>query len=152
MALTGVRTRGRDRLGAGGYSIQVEGLAALQRALRRTGTGTDRLVKTRLRQLANRVRDRARASVEHKTGRSGDQPPLAGSLKTSVTQKGASVYSDALHAGVQERGGRVGHGAVIPRASASAYMTKALAKSQADTEKELLAIGSSIEREFARGK
>lgn len=95
---------------------------------------------------------KARANVQHKTGRHGgpDVPKLAGSIRIGQTTSALSVYSNAPHARVQDEGGRVGHGAVITRASASAYMTKAVQQSQGDVEKALGGLGDDIANEFER--
>lgn len=139
--------------GAWRGAIRVEGLAETQRAFRRIGGDLPKATRKALREIAKPVRDKAKANVQHKTGRHGgpDVPKLAGSIRIGATQSVLSVYSDAPHARVQDEGGRVGHGAIITRASASAYMTKAVQESQKDTEKALNDLGERIESQFRRG-
>jgi hypothetical protein len=134
-----------------GLALAVQGLAPLQRALKRSAGDVDKFTKRELKDIGNAVRDRARAKVQHKTGRHGESGiRLAPSIKTSVTQRGVSVYSNAPHAAVQDRGGRVGHGAIIQRARASAYMTKAVKDSRGTVEESLVQLGSKIEQEYER--
>lgn len=101
-----------------------------------------------LREIAEPVRARARANVKHKTGRRGAGSPLEPSIRIGVTARAVSVYSNKPHAAVQDLGGRVGQGALITRASASAYMTKAVQESGADVETSLEHLGERIAYKF----
>ncbi|MDP2712096.1 MAG: hypothetical protein Q8O56_12845 [Solirubrobacteraceae bacterium] len=109
-------------------TLVVRGLRPLQASMRRADRDALRDLRRDLRELGNSVRDGARsnAPVGPRPKRSAT-PPLAGSLRVSVTDKGVSVYSNAAHAYVQDRGGRVGRGAIITRARASGYLSRAVA-------------------------
>lgn len=135
-----------------GSAVHVEGLTSLLRALRRAETGADRELKGRLRKMAEPIRDRARANVEHKTGRHGDPdlPPLADTIKIGVTQKAVSVYSASPYSARQDRGGYGNHGSLITRANASAYMTRAVEQGQANIADEVENLWEDMEIEIAR--
>ena len=108
-------------------------------------------LRAELKAVAEPVRAKAKANVQHKTGRHGqERTRLADTIKVSATQRAVSVYSSSPYAAVQDVGGRVGHGALISRASASHYMTKAVQDSQHDTEAALDRLGQTIERKYGR--
>lgn len=119
-------------------SVRVKGLRELQSSLRKAEGDTDKMLKRDLRKLGNTVKDDAKANapVGPRPKRS-NTPPLAGSLRVSVTNRGVSIFSAAAHAYVQDRGGKVGRGAVIPRSSASGYLTKAAAQNRVRIDTEL---------------
>ena len=129
-------------------AVIVRGLAPLQRAFRKTEGDLAPDLRKRLTELAKPVRDKAQANIQHKTGRHSKDGPLR--VKIGVAQRGVSVYSNEPYARIQDQGGRVGHGAVITRASASQYMTKAVREARADTEAALQQIGQDIENEYGR--
>lgn len=124
-------------------------LPELREALRRlAGPDVNRLMKAELRAIANEVRNQARAGVSNRSGRGkGD---LARSIRASVTQRGASVYSGLPYARVQDEGGRVGHGAILKRADVSQYMTRATRNSQATVSRRLQGLLDAITSEFER--
>lgn len=134
-------------------AVRVQGLPELQRAFRRIGGDLPKATRKTLRAIAKPVQEKAKANVQHKTGRHGGAsvPHLASSIRIGVTSRSVSVYSNAPHALVQDQGGRVGHGAVITRASASAYMTKAVQESQPEVENALGNLGDDIARTFEGG-
>ncbi len=119
-------------------SVRVKGLRELQSSMRKAGGEAARDLKRDLRTLGKTVLADAKsnAPVGPRPKRSSTKP-LAASLRISVNQRGVSVYSNAEHAYVQDRGGRVGKGAVITRASASGYMTKAVADARPRVNREL---------------
>lgn len=131
-------------------SVEVRGLKEVQRAFRRIGGDLPRITRKALRDIAEPVRVLARANIEHKTGRHGDPnlPPLERSIRIGARAAALSVYSNQVYAGIQERGGRVGHGAIVHRARASAYMSKAVIESRPATIRALEQLGDTIEREF----
>lgn len=144
--------RSRKKGARGDYALAVEGLGDLRRALKRVDAEADKAVRRELKEIGDAVRDRAARNVEHKTGRHNPgQKHLEHTLKTSVTRNAVTVFSNAPHAGVQDRGGRVGHGAIIHRARASGYMTKAVSQSKRDTEAALGDIGRRLEADFKKG-
>ena len=106
--------------------------------MRKAGQGADKELKKRLRGLGKTVLVAAKsnAPVGPRPKRSST-PPLAGSLRVSVSSVGVSIYSNAAHAYVQDRGGKVGRGAIIQRGNASGYMTKAVATNSARINQEL---------------
>lgn len=108
--------------------------------------------------VAGDVRSTARSYVTHKTGRHGgaNVPHLAPSIRASVTAYGASVYSDAPQAIVQDSGGRVGrktpghpHGVtILQRANVSHYMTEAVREAQPYVTRRLEMLLDELERGF----
>ena len=127
-------------------AIRVQGLAETQRAFRRIGGDLPKATRKALRAIAKPVQEKAKANIQHKTGRHSKDGPLT--VRIGVTSNSVSVYSNTVYALIQDQGGRVGHGAIITRASASAYMTKAVQESQADVEQALGGLGDDIAREF----
>lgn len=142
---------------AGGFksgedAIIVSGIPELRRALKAAGDGADKRLRADLKQIGEGVLKvaKANAPVGPRPKRSSTRP-LRESLRIAVNAKGVSVYSNELHAAVQDVGGRVGNGAIVPRARASHYMTKAVKDSAADTTKALERLLDSLERDFASG-
>ena len=91
-------------------TLVVKGWQPLQASLKKAAGDTDKRLRVELRTLAKGVLVDARTHAP--TGprpKTADTPPLAGSLKVTVTNAGVSVYSNAKHAYVQDRGGKVGH-------------------------------------------
>jgi HK97 gp10 family phage protein len=129
-----------------GLSVQVRGLAELQRTFKRIGGDLPRNTRKALKEIADPIRAKAQANIQHKTGRHSKDGPLK--VRISTTQKGVSVYSNEVYARIQDQGGRVGHGAIITRASASRYMTKAVQQSKGDVERALNDLGNRIANEF----
>jgi hypothetical protein len=133
-------------------AIAIRGLKELQAALKRSDEVAAKALRTELRGIADTVRDKARGNVTHKTGRHGgaDVPRLGPSIKTSVTNTGASIYSKAPHAIVQDTGGQVGRGksTLLKRASVSRYMTKAVAESEGDVERAMDRVLDDIGKDF----
>lgn len=136
--------------GAWRGGVQVKGLRELQRAFRRIGGDLPKATDRALREIASPVRALAISNIEHKTGRHGDPklPHLAETIRIGRSAKALSVYSNLIYSRIQDEGGRVGHGAIITRASASAYMTKAEQESRPAVEAALGHLGDRIEREF----
>ncbi len=145
-------------------AIQVRGYKELSKALERVGGqeranfGVSYELKNRLRTIGEKVAKAAPQYVTHKTGRHGDPavPRLEDSVRVSVTQKAAAVYSTAIHGGVQNvgggphAGGWAGRGPHVRRADASRWMIKAVASQRAETEKELDGLVDWVVRELER--
>lgn len=126
-----------------GDAVVLEGFAQLQAALKRIEDGTYPELRERLRAIGEHVKARAEGNITHRTGRHGAEGPRLGqSLKVSVTQRSASVYSTAVHGGAQNVGAwtRDGRGPHISRANASHYMDKAVKSEQAFVEQETEAL------------
>lgn len=131
-------------------TIEVKGLKPLQSSLRKAEG--DKRFKKSLRELGKSVLTDARANAPvGPRPKSSKTPALAGSLKVSVTAKGVSVYSNAAHAYVQDRGGKLGKGAILPRASASGYLTKAVNSNQARVRIEVNKLLAKLERDLTKG-
>lgn len=142
--LTGPRVQGD-------FAVSVRGLTELQRALKRSDTFVSKRLRKELSDTAKDVRDTARSGVPHKTGRHGGSGiRLAPSIKSSATTKGASVYSDAPHAIVQDVGGRVGrnHATILSRASVSHYMTEAVEEAKPYVMKRMEGLLDDLARNF----
>lgn len=147
MAHNGV-SRAPETFGAAG----VKGLVELQRALRRVEGDAGKDLKRRLRVIAVGVQGRARGNVSHKTGRHGEGPTIGQSLRVSVTQRGASLYTTAPHGFVQDRGGQVGRNraTLLRRDSVSQYMTRAVVSEQAHVRGQLAEMLDDFGREFEK--
>lgn len=137
------------RVKVGGLAVRTEGLTELRRAFRRISGDLDKDTREALRRIARPIRDDAQGNVQHKTGRHGQDGPIR--VKVGVTQRSVSIYANAPHAAVQDFGGRVGHGAIITRASASHYMTKAVREGRDTIERGMDSLGDEIGRKFSRG-
>src|SRR4051794_20277371 len=76
-------------------AVVVRGLTETRRALKRTEATIDTELRGELRTIAREVADKGKANISHRTGRHGDPrlPHLDRTLRVSVTQKQASVYS-----------------------------------------------------------
>lgn len=113
-------------------ALIVRGLQPLQSSLKKAEGDIGPKLKLGMKTLGRGVLHDAQsnAPVGPRPKRSKSSA-LAGSLKVSVTTSGVSIYSNAPHAYVQDRGGKVGGGAIVPRASASGYMTKAVSMNRA---------------------
>lgn len=135
-----------------GRALVVEGLVPLQKALKRAEGNADKHLQRKLREAAKPVLESARSYAP--TGprpKRAKSPILKSSLRISVTQRGVSVYSNAPHAYVQDRGGRVGrYGQVIRRASASGYMTRAVNVNRSGTRERLESVLESLSDDFAK--
>lgn len=132
-------------------AVNVRGLTELQRALRRAEGTTGKELRKGLREIAKGIQKDARGNITHKTGRHG-KVRLSGSIRTSVTTKGASVFSNAPHALVQDVGGQVGRNraALLQRASVSQYMLKATRGAGPRIERELENLLDKLGRDLDR--
>lgn len=132
--------------------LAVSGLSELQRALKRVESEVGKDLKAGLRAIGKGVASDAARNVQNKTGRHGKGPRLGPSINTSVSAVGASIYSNAPHSIVQDVGGRVGRGraTLLARASVSKYMTRAVADSKDEVEREIGKVLDKVERDFER--
>lgn len=132
-------------------AIHIDGLAELQRALKRGPGNADKELRRGLREAAKPVRTKARSYVTNETGRHGQSGiRLAPSIRIGVTARGASVYSMAPHAAAQDLGARLGNNAILRRADASRYMSRAVQDSQADTSRRMQGVLDSVGRDFEK--
>lgn len=131
-----------------GSAIAVSGLSGLNRALKKAEGDIDKDLRNELREIANVVRDDARSRAPEGDGRSGKPGRLRSSIRSSVVVRGASLYSNSPYALVQDQGGTVGYGAVITRARASGYMSKAVQFAQPMVSRRLEGVLDHLGREF----
>ena len=140
--------------------IAMVGFRQLNAALARIGAGKADFglayeLQRRLRTIGESVAASAPKFVSHRTGRHGDpsNPRLEDSVRISVTQRYASVYSSALHGGAQNVGGRVGRNkaTLLKRADVSGWMNKAVAENAAFVEAEMEGLLDWLEAEFIAG-
>jgi hypothetical protein len=143
---------GRGGRGANveGASLSIKGLAELQRALRRVDGHLGPDLRKGLREIAEVVRRKAEGNISHRTGRHGDEGPLADSLRLGVTQRTVSVYSNLEHSRVQDQGGRVGrnHATLLKRGEVSQYMTRAVQSSAPEVEQKVNELLDRLGRDF----
>ncbi len=130
--------------------VVVQGLAEMQRALRRAEHDLGPQLKKRLKEAGVQiVAPAARASAPRGT-RAHAGVKLADSIRTGVTQRGAWVASSAIHGGVQNYGGRVGrnHATVLKRGDVSQYMTGAVKRTQANVTEHVEGVLDWLAREL----
>lgn len=121
-------------------TIVVDGLSQLSRALREADADVAKELRQSLRTSARVVQEAAKANISHRTGRHDpDVPRLADSLKVGVGATSVSLYSNALHAGVQDQGGKVGRGrlTLLKRSEVSQYMTRATQEKDGAVEDDI---------------
>jgi phage gpG-like protein len=135
--------------GASGRSpgVRIEGLAELRRALRRIDKTLDRGLAVKLRSVGQLVQGAARREADkfRKSGR------LSGSIRVSVRQRQASIYSNLPQAPVHEYGGTIrprGVPIAIPRRE---YMRRGVANSRRRIDAELEDILDAIADEWGEG-
>lgn len=106
---------------SGEFAVSVDGLRETQAALKKLDADAARELRAELKAAGKEVEGDARGNVRSRSGK------LAGSIKTSVTAKGVSVYSNLVYARVQDQGGKVGrnHATLLARGSVSQYMKRA---------------------------
>jgi hypothetical protein len=133
-------------------AVAVSGLAPLLRALKQVEGDAGKNLRRELAEIAKDVRTTASAGVSHKTGRHGKGPRLAQSIKSRATATGASVYSDAPHAIVQDVGGRVGRGhlTLLKRSEVSRYMTEAVHEARPYIDRRMTELLNEFGHEFER--
>ena len=133
-----------------GNAIAVQGLAELQRALRRAEGEAPKYLRRGLTEIAKGVKRDATANITHRTGRHGNEGPIR--VRTSVTARGASVYANEVHAIVQDVGGQVGRSraTLLRRDSVSQFMTKAVRNSRPRIEREMEQLLDTLGRDFER--
>lgn len=134
-------------------ALVVQGLRPLTRALKKAEGNADKHLRGQLRTVGKFVQTRARANapVGPRPKRSNTKP-LRGSIRTSVTMKGISVYSDEEHALVQDRGGRVGRdgATVLQRGKVSGYMTRAVRDAGPEVSRRMQGVLDSIGNDFEK--
>lgn len=120
-----------------GDAIVIQGFAQLQAALRRVADGVQDELRQRVRAVGDRVALVAASNAPR--GATGD---LQQSIKASVTNTSASVYSSAVYGGAINVGAWTpeGRGPHISRANASHYMNRAVAQTAPWVEQEMNAV------------
>ena len=104
-----------------------------------------RQVRKRIRNIGKLVAEQAATNAPVRSGE------LKGSIKVSLSAKGASVYSTSPYGGAQNVGAwSQGRGPHISRASASRYMNKAVEEKRAEVAREMEAVMQWVETEFAK--
>jgi hypothetical protein len=138
-------------------AVAVRGFEEIQRALLTIGEGAEPELRKRLRNIGEEVARAAPGFVTHKTGRHGGSgnPALESSVRVSVGLRSASVYSTALHGGVQNVGGGphagwAARGPHVQHKNASEWMNKAVRSKQAFVEAEILDLLAWVETEWSK--
>lgn len=86
---------------AGDIELEVRGLREFRRDLRRIDPEVDKELRTSIRQSADRIRAEAASVAPYRSG------ALSRSLRISVTQRSASIYSTLPYAPVVHWGGTI---------------------------------------------
>lgn len=120
-------------------AVAVQGFQQLSRALKRIEDGVYPEFRKKLKEIGDRVALVAASNAPRRTGE------LQHSIKTSVTERGASVYSTAIYGGAQNFGafphmGKEHRGPHIKRANASHYMDRAVTQLESWVEQETQAV------------
>lgn len=143
-------------------ALYLNGFEDLTKALRRieggaANFGIEYELKRRLRVVGEGIAEVAPQFVTHATGRHGDpaQPRLEDSARVSVTQRQASVFSIAIHGGLQNFGGGphagwAARGPHVKRKNASRWMGKAVASRKEWAYDELEGLLDWLVDEFER--
>lgn len=117
-------------------AVVVKGFEQLQRVLGRMEDGVEIELRKRIKELADQVGLVAAADAPRRTG------VLQHSIKTSVTRRGASIYSNVVYGGAINYGaypklGPQHRGPHIKRSGASHYMDRAVDQTKPWVEKEM---------------
>lgn len=131
--------------------VALRGFAELQRALREIDRKQSAELRKRLRNVGQDVAKVARNNVTHESGRHFGSPAIEDSIRVAISRNSAAVYSTAPHGGVQNVGGRVGHGAILKRADVSQYMNRAVAQTREEVARELDGLLDWLVDTFERG-
>jgi hypothetical protein len=121
--------------------LKVDGLKDFRRDLKRLGPEVDKDLRREIRDASTRVLQEARAVAPVRTG------TLARSLKVSVTQRGASIYSDLPYAPIVHWGGTISPRGVPITFERTEFISRP-AERQADSLAEDIAEG--VERAARR--
>lgn len=126
---------------AGEYDVEVNGLAAFRRDVKRLDPAVAKELQGELKDAAGRVLDEARAGAPRRTG------ALAASLRVSLTTRGASIYSRLPYAPVVHWGGTI-----RPRGAAITFpRTEFVTRAAHDNAERLLEdVGDAVERAATR--
>jgi hypothetical protein len=125
----------------GSNAIVVQGFEDLQRALRATEIGVQKEVQSRIKVIGAHVAEAAKGNVPHATGRHSSEPSIEAGMRVSAVLRGASIYTTAVHGGVQNVGAwSKARGPHIRRQDASHYMDRAVTSSKPFVEAETQAV------------
>lgn len=126
-----------------GSGVVVQGLADMQRVLRKAESELAPQLKVRLKMAGEKIvapaaRANAPVGVRSQRYRFGGAD-LKDTIRVTATGRGASVYSTAVYGGVQNYGGRVGrnHATILARGNVSQYMTRAVASTKVPVSREV---------------
>lgn len=130
-----------------GDAITIQGFAQLQRALGRIENGVQPELRRRLHEIGDKVALVAAADAPRLTGE------LQHSIKTSVANSSASIYSTAIYGGAINYGafpsaGASARGPHIKRANASHYMDRAVSELAPWVQQETEAVLDWLETVF----
>lgn len=142
-------------------AIYMVGFTQLQKALStiegKGEYGLEYELQKRLRDVGEKVAHAAPAFVTHRTGHGGSAGiRLEDSVRVSVTKKTASVYSTAVHGGVQNVGGGPAagwshRGPHVRRANASRWMIRAVQSERQAVQDEFDGLLDWVAKEFQAG-
>lgn len=141
-------------------AVVIDGLPELRKAFERIGAGKADFgigyeVDHRLRNMGEHLVEVTPAFITHATGRHGDPdlPKLEDTLRVSVTQRRATVFTNSPYAAVQQWGGGpktgwANRGPHVKRENASRFLTKAVASEREYVDQEANAVLDWIEKEW----
>lgn len=117
--------------------------------------GIEYELQRRLRVIGEQNAKAAERFITHRYGQATSEP-LEGSMRVSVTQNRAAVFSTSAHGGAQQSGAgpKAGWGARGPhirRANASKWVSRGVESERAATEAEMDGLLAWIVEEFERG-
>jgi hypothetical protein len=140
--------------------IAMAGFKELNDALHRIGSrgdfGVEYEMQRRLRAIGEKVASVAPTFVTHRTQSRAGGERLEDSVKVSVTKTQASVFSTAVHAGVQNSGGGpkagwAARGPHVRAANASHWMNEAVNSQREFVAEEMDGLVDWVVNEFELG-
>jgi hypothetical protein len=119
-------------------SVSIRGFSAFRRGLRSLDVNLDRQLRDYIKEMSEEVASVARQRAPRKSGK------LSKSIKSSVTQTRASVYSNLPYAAVQEWGGTIRPKGVPIKIEGRQMIYSAVKDKSADVEDHMGRLFDSI--------
>lgn len=120
------------------YAVTVRGYSAFRRSLRRLDKDLDTQLRDYVKEIAGEVAEEARKRTPVRSG------ALQNSIRASVTQKRATIYSTKPYAGVVEWGGTIRPKGAPIKFDAARMMVGAVESKSEEVEARMLRIFDSL--------
>lgn len=132
-------------------AVRGDGLRDLRRVLRKANIDLDKGLAVAMRRTGKVVRDRARVNAPIGPDRDPHRGALKRSLRYSVTQKKASIYSNDPKAPVHEYGGTIRPRGVPIQIPRRRYVGRAIKQSRREIDAMTEGLLDAIAEEFGHG-